>query len=558
MGLIEIALAALCLNATCTDDADYYDVPLNLRKTYLLQLATELREENLRVTTIKNDRLSGFIDYRNGTIVGTGVAFDLLNILQRKFHFNYTIVKPQYNEWASNKKGILQMLKQKKVNISAGFHPVLTEYSTEISYSPSLDTGEWVVLMKRPEASATGSGLLAPFTLPVWLLILLSLVVVGPVIHLIIYLQSKLCKEDENKVFALGSCIWFVYGALLKQGTTLNPMTDSSRLLFSTWWIFITILTAFYTANLTAFLTLSKFTLPITEPKDIGAKKSKWLTTKGNALEDTITYNNTDILTDLGRLLGKAQHFTSASNKDILNIYVDKKDMMFIREKPIVEYIMYDDYKEKTKKEIEEPKRCTYVITSWSVASFSRAFAYSKDFKYKPLFDSAIQYLVESGIIKFKLREELPDTEICPLNLGNKERQLRNSDLLMTYEIVGGGFVISALIFIIELLIRYYQNKKLKTSKATPPAFLQHPQKHTLQVNFNNNYEKLGHFAQPPSKFITPPPSYYTLFNPSSKNENIKKKNINGREYWVYDSVGGGPKMIPMRTPSALLFQYTN
>lgn len=63
---------------------------------------------------------------------------------------------------------------------------------------------------------------------------------------------------------------------------------DSSRLLFSTWWIFITILTAFYTANLTAFLTLSRFTLPISTAEDIGAKKYTWVSHKGSLIEEAI------------------------------------------------------------------------------------------------------------------------------------------------------------------------------------------------------------------------------------------------------------------------------
>lgn len=63
---------------------------------------------------------------------------------------------------------------------------------------------------------------------------------------------------------------------------------DSSRLLFATWWIFITILTAFYTANLTAFLTLSQFTLPISKPEDIGTKKYSWVSQKNGAIEEAI------------------------------------------------------------------------------------------------------------------------------------------------------------------------------------------------------------------------------------------------------------------------------
>jgi hypothetical protein len=62
-------------------------------------------------------------------------------------------------------------------------------------------------------------------------------------------------------------------------------------LLFATWWIFITILTSFYTANLTAFLTLSRFTLPIDGPKDLTKNKAGWISHKGSALEYVVQVN---------------------------------------------------------------------------------------------------------------------------------------------------------------------------------------------------------------------------------------------------------------------------
>lgn len=60
---------------------------------------------------------------------------------------------------------------------------------------------------------------------------------------------------------------------------------------------------------------------------------------------------------------------------------------MYIREKTVLELIMYEDYKEKTKANIEEAQRCTYVITTFPVSVFPRAFAFRPDFKYKELFD---------------------------------------------------------------------------------------------------------------------------------------------------------------------------
>lgn len=58
--------------------------------------------------------------------------------------------------------------------------------------------------------------------------------------------------------------------------------------MFATWWIFIMILTSFYTANLTAFLTWSKFTLPIHSVEDIAKPDYKWIALEGDAVEYSV------------------------------------------------------------------------------------------------------------------------------------------------------------------------------------------------------------------------------------------------------------------------------
>lgn len=61
--------------------------------------------------------------------------------------------------------------------------------------------------------------------------------------------------------------------------------------------------------------------------------------------------------------------------------------------------------------------------------------------------------MVESGIVKYMLLENLPNAEICPQNLGGTERQLRNGDLMMTYQIMLAGFGTGFVIFVTEVLI---------------------------------------------------------------------------------------------------------
>ncbi|KAJ8909466.1 hypothetical protein NQ315_011235 [Exocentrus adspersus] len=339
---------------------------------------------------------------------------------------------------------------------------------------------------------------------------------------------------------------------------------DSSRLLFCTWWIFITILTAFYTANLTAFLTLSKFTLPINDPSDIKQKRYQWVTNRANGITDYIREENKEMLprgAKLAEKIGNATIFPEIDDRSILQKYVTDRDMMFIREKTVLNNVMYDDYKDKTRRGWKESERCTYVVAKFPITTFSRAFAFRKDFKYQKLFDSAIQHLVESGIIEYKLQEHLPDTEICPLNLGNTERKLRNTDLLLTYLIVAGGLGVAIAVFGLELSARKWLRKpskkvqrrvvrmnSTKNNKLTTTLFHNN--------NNNNNYENFE-FVK---KFTPPPPSYQSLFYPPFKysNGNYQKKNINGRDYWVVNNKEGARELIPLRTPSALLFQWSN
>lgn len=81
-----------------------------------------------------------------------------------------------------------------------------------------------------------------------------------------------------------------------------------------------------------------------------------------------------------------------------------------------------------------------------------------------------------------------------------------------------------------------------------------------MKSSFNQRF-------QGDSKIVTPPPSYGTLFNRSTiftTNEYIKqyeknggvKQVINGRPYIVFRNSDGEPRLVPIRTPSAALFQY--
>jgi len=55
----------------------------------------------------------------------------------------------------------------------------------------------------------------------------MSLIAVGPIIYGIMKLRHKLCGHDSGIIYPIPTCVWFVYGALMKQGSSLNPDTGT-------------------------------------------------------------------------------------------------------------------------------------------------------------------------------------------------------------------------------------------------------------------------------------------------------------------------------------------
>ena len=117
----------------------------------------------------------------------------------------------------------------------------------------------------------------------VWLLIVGSSLLMTAAMFLLISVLDRRLRattRDTGDRFSLGQLVWFIWSALVKQGSVLAPRGDVSRckhytrhvsrvsipisrILFGTWWIFITIVTAFYTAQLTVVLSSPSFNMKV-------------------------------------------------------------------------------------------------------------------------------------------------------------------------------------------------------------------------------------------------------------------------------------------------------
>ena len=68
--------------------------------------------------------------------------------------------------------------------------------------------------------------------------------------------------------------------------TVFDFLSDIARILFACWWLFIQVITSFYTAELTAVLTLTASELPVTNLSDLEVPDStaRWVAVNGSEI----------------------------------------------------------------------------------------------------------------------------------------------------------------------------------------------------------------------------------------------------------------------------------
>lgn len=82
------------------------------------------------------------------------------------------------------------------------------------------------------------------------------------------------CCKNTYFVSNIGirDSFWFGIGALMQQGSEVNPRAISTRVLAGFWWFFTLIIAMYYTANLAAFLTVERMDSPIKSAEDLASQ----------------------------------------------------------------------------------------------------------------------------------------------------------------------------------------------------------------------------------------------------------------------------------------------
>jgi len=167
--------------------------------------------------------------------------------------------------------------------------------------------------------------------------------------------------------------------------------------------------------------------------------------------------------------------------------------------------------------------------------------------------------LVEAGIMKREKLKNLPSAQICPLDIPSSDRQLRLSDLSLTFIVVLVGYAVATLVFILEIVIRSTMNiwKRRKQMRRKWSSVRRLCCKWRSRSNkssrVNLKHVEVINLDKRANPQKTSPLYQKVPYDLAQR----KKHSINGRDYYIVLDRYGDQRLIPIRTPSAFLFQYT-
>ncbi|XP_074650207.1 glutamate receptor ionotropic, kainate 3-like [Tubulanus polymorphus] len=236
-----------------------------------------LGKETVRAVTIIEPPFVDFVPgYENltGNARFQGYSIDLLNEIAKLLNFKYELylvedgqfgIKTASGEW----NGIVGELLKGNASLAGAPLTINVQREEVIDFSKPFKTIGISILIKRPQDNVSYFQFMLPLSVNVWMLIIIALAFVSVIM---VVIDTIYPATDGSVRFNIKESLWFNYGALVQAGTENLPRTISGRMLASTWWFFSLIIISSYTANLAAFLTVSKFNTPISSVADLAAQ----------------------------------------------------------------------------------------------------------------------------------------------------------------------------------------------------------------------------------------------------------------------------------------------
>ncbi|XP_064101787.1 glutamate receptor ionotropic, delta-2-like isoform X2 [Macrobrachium nipponense] len=143
-----------------------------------------------------------------------------------------------------------------------------------IDFSVFYDQGTLGIMSRAPRQKNRAMAVLSPFHFQVWVFIIVSTLLIGPVLYVMSRASFYLLKKKSEDEPGLELFAFNVFRSTINQGNSIETDDWSQRWILFVWYLFCLVNIALYSGMLTAVLAIPAFEIPVDSLYDLrGAVK---------------------------------------------------------------------------------------------------------------------------------------------------------------------------------------------------------------------------------------------------------------------------------------------
>ncbi|XP_042598292.1 glutamate receptor ionotropic, delta-1 isoform X1 [Cyprinus carpio] len=390
-----------------------------------------------------------------------GFSIDVLDALAKILGFKYEMYQVADGKYGSPQangswNGMIGELIGKRADVAISAITITPERENVVDFSKRYLDYSVGILMTKTEERLNIFSLLAPFDLAVWACIAAAIPVVGVMVFLLRRVQSVRTQNPPGPhqpapvTTSFQSAIWIVYGAFVQQGGESFMSSMALRIAMGSWWLFTLIVCSSYTANLAAYLTVSRMDNAVRTFQDLSKQTElSYGTVRDSAVFEYFRVKGTNPLeqdstfAELWRTINKNQGQDNSVTSPAEGIRKVKRDpYAFLWDMAVLEYAALTD------------DDCTLVVTGNSMSSKGYGLALQHGSPYRDLFSQKILDLQEKGDLDILKQKWWPRKGRCDLDKHAEPqpegRALRLHSFAGVFCILAAGLLLACLVAALE------------------------------------------------------------------------------------------------------------
>uniref|UniRef100_A0A8B9K6S4 Glutamate receptor n=1 Tax=Astyanax mexicanus TaxID=7994 RepID=A0A8B9K6S4_ASTMX len=389
-----------------------------------------------------------------------GFSIDVLDALAKILGFKYEIYQVADGKYGSQQpngswNGMIGELIKKRADLAISAITITPERENVVDFSKRYLDYSVGILMSKSVEKLNIFSLLAPFDLAVWACIAAAIPVVGVMIFLLRRIQSVRSQntpgphQPASVTTSFQSAIWIVYGAFVQQGGESIMSSVALRIAMGSWWLFTLIVCSSYTANLAAYLTVSRMDNAVRTFQDLSKQADlSYGTVKESAVYEYFKVKGTNPLeqdstyAELWRTINKNQGQDNSVSTPADGIR-KVRSYAFLWDMAVVEYAALTD------------DDCTLTVTGNSMSTKGYGLALQHGSPYRDLFSQKILELQEKGDLDILKQKWWPRKGRCDLDRGTEAqtegRALRLHSFAGVFCILAAGLLLACLVAALEM-----------------------------------------------------------------------------------------------------------